>query len=409
MVVVLSVLAAYAVMAPRDTSAQQVVVPPPSILFPIGPSQVAAVQAVIRRANDEQTQAVATGDPTVMRDTATAAYYRRLLETNQALAAQGATAIKLIAFTSGPVTVSDDTATATTTETWTITFRDGTTAQSVEDNLYTLVRQDGGWLIDAAQQASPTPLPTPSAVPTPSPVPAGQHTSVNWSGYVATSGRFTGVTGTWNVPQPRLTGMANGQGATWVGVGGALGRDLIQAGTQEVTDGRGRAQFQSWIELLPQAPQPVPLAVVAGDSVTISIQEQGAGIGVWQIAMANNTSGDVFQTMVQYASSESSAEWIDEAPSNQRGVLPIDNFGSVTFTGASAVRNGQTVNLTKAGAQPITMVNALGQPLAQPSTIGGDGSSFTITRTSALATPGGRVGRPARAARPVRRALVPPA
>jgi hypothetical protein len=100
----------------------------------------------------------------------------------------------------------------------------------------------------------------------------------------------------------------------------------------------------------------------------------------------------MYQTTAQYASSESSAEWVEEAPTGARGVLPLDNFNSVSFSSASAIDNGQTVNLSQLGAQAITMLNANDQPLAVPSAIGSDGSSFSVARTSAPATtakPGG--------------------
>jgi hypothetical protein len=202
------------------------------------------------------------------------------------------------------------------------------------------------------------------------------------------------VTGTWTVPQPRVSG-APGVGATWVGIGGVSSHDLIQAGTQDVAAGGGQAQFQTWIEMLPAASQQVPLAVEPGDSVTVSIIEQGAGTGVWQISMKNNTSGRSYQASVTYASSYSSAEWIEEAPTGSSGILPLDQFNSVSFSAASATQNGQTVDLTQASAQAITMLNGNGQPLAVPSGIGGDGSSFNVARTSAPATTGNG-GAPAR-------------
>jgi hypothetical protein len=186
-------------------------------------------------------------------------------------------------------------------------------------------------------------------------------------------------------------------GATWVGIGGVTGHDLIQAGTQDVAAGGGQAQFQTWIEMLPQASQQVPVAVVPGDSVTVSIDEQGARSGNWQISITNNTSGQTYQTNVQYASSESSAEWVMEAPSGSNGILPLDNFNSVSFTAASAVQSGQTVDISQTGAQPITMLNVNNQPLAVPSAIGSDGSSFSVARTAAPAstgTAGGRGTRP---------------
>jgi hypothetical protein len=60
----------------------------------------------------------------------------------------------------------------------------------------------------------------------------------------------------------------------------------------------------------------------------------------------------------------------------------------VSFTATSAIRNGQTVALSQTGAQPITMLNANDQPLAVPSAIGSNGSSFSVERTAAPAITG---------------------
>jgi hypothetical protein len=264
---VLVVLAAYALTVPANAPAHRLWVTATGALAQrlAGP-QVAAVQAVIQRANREQSQALAGGNPALMSDTATAAYYRQLVQANQSLVAQGATSIDLVALSWGPITINGGTATAATTETWTTTFGDGTTVESVDANVYTLVQQGGQWLIEADQhpasasaQATPgagAQAPAPAQPTPPAPLPAAQvnqNTSHNWSGYAAGSGPYTGVTGTWTVPQPRLSGVAAGVGATWVGIGGVSSHDLIQAGTQEVTDGRGQAQFQTWIEMLSKA------------------------------------------------------------------------------------------------------------------------------------------------------------
>jgi len=400
--------------------------------------QLAAIQAVIQKANAEQIQAIATQNPALMSDTATPAHYQQLVQINQNLVAQSVIKIELTNLAWGPITINGTTATATSYETWVTTFSDSTTMQSTDTNVYTLVQQNGSWIIQddqqptaatpstgqppAAQPASGTPgqpaatapgqpagiVPSqpagaaPSQPSAPAPVapvapiapvsPNTQGTSHNWSGYAATSGSYTGVTGTWTVPQLAPAG-APGVGATWVGIGGVTSRDLIQAGTQDVSAGNGQSQFQAWIEMLPAASQQVPLAVAPGDSVTVSITQQGAGSGTWLIAFKNNTSGQTYQTTVHYASSLSSAEWVEEAPSGPNGIVPLDNFGSVAFSGASAIQNGQTVNLNQVGAQPITMLNGASQPLAVPSGIGPDGSSFSVARTSAPATPPAVSGR----------------
>jgi hypothetical protein len=146
----------------------------------------------------------------------------------------------------------------------------------------------------------------------------------------------------------------------------------------------GSVRYEAWIETLPQTAQTVPLVVRPGDSVTATIAEQSAG--VWLITLRNNTTTQTYTTNVRYSSTRSSAEWIEEAPSSGRSVMPLNDFGVVTFSDASAVKDGQTVTISAAGGTPITMINGLRQPLAQPSTLGADGSSFSVTRTDAAST-----------------------
>ena len=155
------------------------------------------------------------------------------------------------------------------------------------------------------------------------------------------------------------------------------GTDLIQAGTQETVSGHGRTEYQAWVETLPQSSRPVPLPISAGDSISISIEQ--VANGQWQIAFGNNTSGKTYQLTVQYRSSLSSAEWVVEAPSARRGrLLPLDAFGTITFSQASAVKDGQTVTVAQAGGRGITMISRAGQALASPSGLGDDGGSFSV-------------------------------
>jgi hypothetical protein len=86
------------------------------------------------------------------------------------------------------------------------------------------------------------------------------------------------------------------------------------------------------------------------------------------------------------------AEWIEEAPSAGRGgILPIDTFGTVSFSGAVATLNGQQVPLAQTDPQAINLENGSGPALVEPSTIGSDGQSFSATRTDVSdVQPGGR-------------------
>jgi hypothetical protein len=203
--------------------------------------------------------------------------------------------------------------------------------------------------------------------------------SQNWSGYAATGGIFTGVSATWSVPQ-FAADAAGGADATWVGIGGVRSRDLIQAGTQETVSGRGVTRYQAWVETLPQPSRAVPLAVRPGDSVSVSITQQGDTS--WLIAFINITTGQSYQVTERYASSRSSAEWVQEAPSAQGGrLVPLEHFGTVTFSQASAVKDSQTVSIADAGGRAITMIGNRGQPLAQPSPLDAEGASFDVSRT----------------------------
>ena len=351
-----------------------------------------AVKAVIQRANDAQARAYNTGDTAAMKATATDSFYQQLLGTNRDLARAGVTKIEIVSTDFQSVSIDGTSAKATTLETWRSTYQDGSSDEQTARNDYTLVLASGAWKIDGDDQ--PTGLEQPAPLPsTDTGTPAAAistSTSSNWSGYAAGGGGYTSVTGTWTVPTVSLA--ASGADATWVGIGGVDTRDLIQAGTQASVGG-GEVAYDAWIEMLPAPSKTISLSVSPGDSVTVSITQKSAID--WTIALRNNTTGGRFSTTVQYRSSNASAEWIQEAPSVGRGTVPLDDFGTLKFSGASAVKDGKTEDLRGLGANAITMINGARQALARPSVIGDDGASFAVTRTQASgATPvGGGTGR----------------
>ena len=356
---------------------------------------VAAIKDVIERANQAQAQALAKSDDTLMRDTATDSYYQELVQTNRDLANGGVTSIALTSVAWGDVIVSGTTAQATTFETWRSTYNDGSTDQRTDRNEYTLVRQSGAWKISADVQPDSRVIEpgtgTSPSVTQPGTPAALLSRSSNWSGYAATGGTYTSVTGSWIVPT--VTSTSIGADATWVGIGGLSGRDLIQAGTQAMVSADGTVEYSAWTEMLPQTSHTVPLAVRAGDAVTATLTQKSGNS--WVITINNDTTKENYSVTVQYSSSNSSAEWVQEAPSAGRGLVPLDQFGTLRFTAGNAVQNGKTQTLADLGARAITMINGSGQAIAQPSVLGHDGSSFTVTRTDAPSTsPGGRRGRP---------------
>ena len=144
-----------AVTAPNQGSSRQA---PAAAGVPTDAASQQAIQQVIQRLDEAQAQAIATNDPNVMAATATSEFYQEELANNQDLIDNGVTEVKLVKIEWGDITVNGDTATATAWETWTTTFEDGTTAQSRDRNVYTLVQQNGAWKVqsdDHPDQASP--------------------------------------------------------------------------------------------------------------------------------------------------------------------------------------------------------------------------------------------------------------
>jgi hypothetical protein len=353
------------------------------------PATQAAIKDVVQKANQAQADAFATNDPTLMRATSTNNHYDEMVQINSDLANGGVTKIELLNITFGDIAVNGSTATATTTETWRSTYSDGTVDQSTDQNDYVLMLEGGAWKIESNTQPGRTSVTAPTQPQTPANT-SVRSTSRNWSGYVSTGGTsYTAVSGTWVVAKPDSNVV--GIDATWVGIGGANTTDLIQAGTEATVNPDGTVTYDAWTETLPQSTRTISLAVNAGDTVTVSITEQSAGL--WLIDMKNVTTGGSFTTTIRYNSSKSSAEWIEEAPSVGRGIAPLDNFGTVKFTSGTTVVDGARKTLAQAGAKAVTMADGANQPLAIPSAIGGDGSSFTVTRTSNPGTNLGTGGR----------------
>ncbi|HVV25443.1 MAG TPA: G1 family glutamic endopeptidase [Candidatus Saccharimonadales bacterium] len=202
--------------------------------------------------------------------------------------------------------------------------------------------------------------------------------STNWSGYMASNGTFTAVSGSWHATSPSGNGSTTSADSTWIGIGGVTSSDLIQVGTENIVSASGQVSTSAFYELLPAYAVTVPgVSVSAGDSMSASITNLGGSS--WKISIIDNSDGQSFSITVSYASSLSSAEWIEEDPSySAHRQIPFDNFQAAYFAGTSTVENGSAVNLSGSTAQPIIMVGGAGQFIAVPSVISG-GSAFSVT------------------------------
>jgi len=207
------------------------------------------------------------------------------------------------------------------------------------------------------------------------------NTTNNWAGYVSTGGTYTSISGSWKVPTVTPGNETMAADATWIGIGGESSSDLIQVGTQNMVQD-GQVSSGSFYERLPETSVDIPdVNVSVGDAITASVKEVSPG--VWSVSIADMTNGESFTNTVSYNSSESSAEWIQEAPSTTGSIIPLDQFSPVTFTSGSTTKDGTAMSIGDSNAQALTIENSLGQALTATSDIDSRGSGFTVARTTA--------------------------
>ena len=180
-------------------------------------------------------------------------------------------------------------------------------------------------------------------------------TSTNWSGYAAASGTYTSVSSSWVEPTGKCS---SGQqySSFWVGLDGYNSSTVEQTGS-EVDCSGSTPQYYSWYEMYPAYPVNFSNTVRPGDHFTGSVTY--AGSNKFTLKLSDTTQGwshTVSKTLSGAA--RSSAEVIAEAPccTSSGGILPLADFGTVNFTGASA--NGSPIgNFSPVG---INMVSANG-------------------------------------------------
>jgi hypothetical protein len=171
--------------------------------------------------------------------------------------------------------------------------------------------------------------------------------SSNWSGYALPGTGFTSVTGRWTVTTAAPSRKAT-YSSEWVGIDGYNNSSLIQTGTE--SDYRnGRPQYYAWWEILPAAETPIPsISVSPGDVMTASITK-GAG-SQWTITITDTTTSKSFTTTQTYTGPQTSAEWIEEAPTVGGRVATLANYGGATFDPGTVNGGNPKLNASEGGA-----------------------------------------------------------
>jgi hypothetical protein len=213
----------------------------------------------------------------------------------------------------------------------------------------------------------------------------GTVNSLNWAGYGVTPGSgVTAVDSTFIVPTAGT--VPPGFSATWAGIGGYSTSDLIQAGVSEQSVPSNPllgSQYYAWYEILPASETQITgctgdanCTVNPGDSVSVDIHNVSGK--TWSVNLSDVGHWTYSKTLT-YTSTESSAEWIQEAPTLVAVQTIPAPVGNVQFGPTSTYTVGGTTQTISAGNP--TLINespAGGVNEATTSALAADGQSFDV-------------------------------
>nr|WVH32680.1 peptidase A4 family [Trichoderma asperellum] len=182
--------------------------------------------------------------------------------------------------------------------------------------------------------------------------------SSNWAGAVQIGKGFNKVTGTITVP--RASGGANAAASAWVGIDGDTCQTaILQTGVSFYGDG----SFDAWYEWIPDYSYSFSgFNLKVGDVIRMTVDATSKTKGV--ATLENLTTGkSVSHTFTNTPSTlcETNAEWIVEDFEEGSSLVPFANFGSVTFSNATA--SGSSGTITPSGSTIIDIESSSGKVL----------------------------------------------
>jgi len=198
--------------------------------------------------------------------------------------------------------------------------------------------------------------------------------SSNWAGAVLVGTGYTSVTGTFTVPTPSTAG----SGSAWVGIDGdTCGTAILQTGIDWTKSGSS-ITYDAWYEWYPDYAYDFSgITLAAGNvvKVTVTASSKTGGTATITNVTTGKTVTHTFSNEASLGSlCEYNAEWIVEDFESGGSQVAFANFGTVTFSAASAVKSGTTVGVT--GAQIIDIEQS-GKILTNCATSGTSGVTCT--------------------------------
>ncbi|GAM83865.1 hypothetical protein ANO11243_018550 [Dothideomycetidae sp. 11243] len=183
--------------------------------------------------------------------------------------------------------------------------------------------------------------------------------STNWAGAALVGSGYTGVTGTFTVPNPQSPDGDDGNSysaSAWVGLDGYTCETAILQTGVDFTVQDGEVSYDAWYEWYPDYAYDFSgIDFSAGDVVTVTVKATSKTGGTATIQ--NQSSGQkvshTFRNQRSGSLCETNAEWIVEDFEEGDSLVPLVNFGTVVFTNAYATTSSGTVGVS--GAQIVDM------------------------------------------------------
>ena len=188
--------------------------------------------------------------------------------------------------------------------------------------------------------------------------------STNWAGAALVGTGYTGISGTFVVPTPSEP--SGGSSSTtysasaWVGLDGYTCTSAILQTGIDLTVKNGAVSYDAWYEWYPDYAYDFSgLSISAGNTIKLSIvaTSKTAGTATIENVSTGKTVSHSF-TSESNQLCETNAEWIVEDFTQNDALVPLADFGTVTFTGASVttasgsvgVSGAQIIDLSKSGS-----------------------------------------------------------
>ncbi|KAJ5560564.1 aspergillopepsin [Penicillium frequentans] len=173
--------------------------------------------------------------------------------------------------------------------------------------------------------------------------------SSNWAGAVLIGTGYTAVTAEFTVPTPSVPSGGSSReqycASAWVGIDGdTCDTAILQTGIDFCIEG-STTSFDAWYEWYPDYAYDFDLTVSAGDviKVTVDATSKTAGTATVDNVTTGKSVTHTFTGGVDGDLCEYNAEWIVEDFEEDDSLVPFADFGTVTFSSASATDGSSSV------------------------------------------------------------------